>query len=120
DGSGNTAIASHLLTVVFSYTIAFSFPSSIEFSRVLFRSSLEGLSFYYWDFGDGTGYVAGAYYGISGFVTHSYSRSGTFFVVLTAYNYTGGSYISATASHILVVVSSPVAADFSPDRNSVV
>src|SRR5439155_5616709 len=68
-----------------------------------------GLSQYYWDFGDGGTYFN---YGSSNgaFATHTYSRSGTYFVILTAYNNTG---VYSTASHLLVVSSSVVAVDFS-------
>src|SRR5437016_12142050 len=54
----------------------------------------QGFSSYYWDFGDGT------YSYPSSLASHTYSRSGTYFVVLSGYNNTG---VYSTASHIVVV-----------------
>jgi len=109
DSTASSLIVSHLVSVVLASTVDFSYPVASVNSPVAFNGT-QGFYYYYWDFGDGGSY---SNYGSSNgaFATHSYSRSGTFFVVLTAYNSTiGGGY--STASHVLVVGSGVVAADF--------
>src|SRR5207247_614460 len=62
--------------------------------------------------------LGGVAYGTNSLASHTYSRSGTFFVVLSATNGTG---VYSTASHVLVVGSGVVAADFVyPSYNIVV
>ncbi len=107
DAGGVHATASHYVIVVSTFQLDFAFQLASTGSPTTFNATL-GLSQYYWDFGDGGTYFS---YGSSNgaFATHSYSRSGTFFVVLTTYN---SSSSTATASHILTVVFSGVATDF--------
>src|SRR5256886_8647355 len=116
DSTASSVIVSHLVSVVSTYAVDFSYPGVSANSPTTFNATL-GLYLYYWDFGDGGSY---ANYGSSNgaFATHSYSRPGTYFVVLTTYNQ---SSIQATGSHILTVVSGLVAVDFSfPTSNVVV
>src|SRR5438132_1100166 len=108
DAGGVIATASHYVIVVSTFHVDFSLHHVSTGSPTSFNATL-GLSQYYWDFGDGGTYFN---YGSSNgaFATHTYSRSGTYFVILTAYNNTG---VYSTASHLLVVSSSVVAVDFS-------
>src|SRR5438132_1011251 len=108
DAGGVIATASHYVIVVSTFHVDFSLHHVSTGSPTSFNATL-GLSQYYWDFGDGGTYFN---YGSSNgaFATHTYSRSGTYFVILTAYNNTG---VYSTASHLLVVSSSFVAVDFS-------
>src|SRR5437016_2086127 len=116
DSTAGSVIVNHLVSVVSTYAVDFSYPSVSPNSPATFNATL-GLYLYYWDFGDGGTYFN---YGSNNgaFATHTYSRSGTYFVILTTYNQ---SSIQATASHILTVVSGLVAVDFSfPTSNIVV
>src|SRR5207249_8149520 len=104
DSSSVRAIASHFVLVQSAFEVDFSHPVASVNSPVVFNATL-GLYLYYWDFGDGGSYVNYGS-GNGAFATHSYSRSGTYFVILTAHNNTG---LYSTAIHVLVVSSSVVA-----------
>jgi len=111
DAGGARAVASHYVVVQSAPRIDFSYPVVSVNSPVAFNATL-GFTHYYWDFGDGTAYYGGVAYGGSNGAAHTYSRSGTYLVVLAGYNSTiGGGY--STTSHVLVVSSSAVAVDFS-------
>src|SRR5439155_7055878 len=117
DAGGARAVASHYVVVQSASRVDFvSYPTVTAGSPTVFNATL-GFTYYYWDFGDGTAYYGGVGYGGNSLAAHTYSRSGTYFVVLTAYNSTiGGGY--STASHVLVVGSGVVTADFVyPTRN---
>ncbi|TLX99228.1 MAG: PKD domain-containing protein, partial [Thaumarchaeota archaeon] len=101
---------SHYVVVQSASRVDFvSYPTVTAGSPTVFNATL-GFYYYYWDFGDGTAYYGGVGYGGNSLAAHTYSRSGTYFVVLTGYNYTTG--VFSTASHVLVVGSGVVAADF--------
>src|SRR5437016_10322254 len=82
-----------------------SFPTVPSVSPTVFNATTPGFSSYYWDFGDGT------YSYPSSLASHTYSRSGTYFVVLSGYNASSYTGFYPTASHVLVVGSGVVAAD---------
>ncbi len=109
DSTVSSVIVSHIVNVVVASAVDFSYPVFSVNSPVTFNGTI-GFYYYYWDFGDGGSY---SNYGSSNgaLATHSYSLSGTYFVVLSAYNYTAGVY--STASHVLFVGSSAVGVDFS-------
>src|SRR5207249_5869816 len=117
DSTASNVIVSHTVNVMVASPVGFSYPVVSRNSPVAFNATL-GFYYYYWDFGDGGSYSnSGSSNGA--FATHSYSLSGTYFVVLSAYNYSAGVY--STASHVLVVGSSAVGVDFSfPTYNIVV
>src|SRR5207244_7522651 len=95
--------------------VDFSYPVASVNSPMAFNATTPGFYVYYWDFGDGTYYYNP--YGGGSLASHTYSRSGTYFVVLSGYNNTG---VYSTASHVLVVSSSAVTVDFSfPTTNLV-
>src|SRR5437867_6005928 len=98
-------MASHLVNVVLGSAVDFSYPSVSLNIPVVFNATTPGFQYYYWDFGDGTTYYVGSP------ASHTYSRPGSYFVLLAAYNYTTAVY--STASHLLAVGSSVVAVDFS-------
>src|SRR5207244_11526081 len=108
DAGGARAVAVHFVVVQSVPRIDFvSYPTVTAGSPTVFNATL-GFTHYYWDFGDGTYSLGGVAYGGSSLASHTYSRSGTYFVILTAYNSTiGGGY--STASHVLVVGSGVVA-----------
>src|SRR5437016_10214929 len=82
-----------------------SFPTVPSVSPTVFNATPPGFSSYFWDFGDGT------YSYPSSLASHTYSRSGTYFVVLSGYNASSYTGFYPTASHVLVVGSGVVAAD---------
>src|SRR5207245_3419408 len=84
-----------------------TYPTIMTGVHTFFHATSPGFYVYYWDFGDGTYYYNP--YGGGSLASHTYSRSGTYFVVLSGYNNTG---VYSTASHVLTVGSGIVAADF--------
>jgi len=107
DSSNVKATTSHFVVVQSTPRIDFvSFPTVTAGSPTVFNATTPGFSSYYWDFGDGT------YSYPSSLASHTYSRSGTYFVVLSGYNASSYTGFYPTASHVLVVGSGVVAADF--------
>src|SRR5437879_2023562 len=106
DSSNVKATTSHFVVVQSTPRIDFvSFPTVTAGSPTVFNATTPGFSSYYWDFGDGT------YSYPSSLASHTYSRSGTYFVVLSGYNASSYTGFYPTASHVLVVGSGVVAAD---------
>src|SRR2546430_791635 len=115
DSTATSVIVSHTVNVVLASTVDFSYPVASVNSPMAFNATTPGFYVYYWDFGDGTYYYNP--YGGGSLASHTYSRSETYFVVLSGYNNTG---VYSTASHVLVVSSSAVTVDFSfPTTNLV-
>src|SRR2546422_5837452 len=108
--SGNVkAVVIRFVVVQSLATIDFvSYPTIAASSPMVFNATTPGFYVYYWDFGDGTYYYNP--YGGGSLASHTYSRSGTYFVVLSGYNNTG---VYSTASHVLTVGCDGVAVDFS-------
>src|SRR2546422_3335801 len=107
--SGNVkAVVIRFVVVQSLATIDFvSYPTIAASSPMVFNATTPGFYVYYWDFGDGTYYYNP--YGGGSLASHTYSRSGTYFVVLSGYNNT---CVYSTASHVLTVCSGVAAADF--------
>src|SRR5947208_2420426 len=109
DSGGARGVASHYVVVQSAPRIDFvSYPTITAGSPTVFNATTRCF-YFYWDFGDGTAYYGGVGYGGNSLAAHTYSRSGTYFVVLTGYNYTTG--VFSTASTVLMVGAGVVAAD---------
>lgn len=94
--------------------LASSIDTICEGQTVTFNNlSGGGANSYFWNFGDGSGWIASA----GGNVTHTYANSGDYIINIVA-NITGGSGgCSDTASVNLHVLNSPVA-NFTFDNNN--
>src|SRR5205807_9020739 len=113
------AVASRFVLVHFFSSIDFvSYPTTLSLHDALPISTTPGLYVYYWDFGDGAYSLGGVAYGTNSLASHTYSRSGTYFAVLTSQDYTSEHH--SPSSHVLRVGPGVVAADFVYPTNNIV